>query len=99
MTKNPTTHYYGVMPLAGLAVYAAVRLRGRARTQAAIAFGAAAVVFLVLWAPAMYQQRHSALAYTLWLEDSKPGHFARPGFCILQKGKLSADRRCQRRGR
>jgi hypothetical protein len=71
------THYYGIVAMAGLAVYVAVRLRGAALRQAFAGFAIAGALFLVLWAPAMWQQRHSALAYTGWLNDPAPGHTAR----------------------
>jgi uncharacterized membrane protein len=55
------THYFGVGILIGMAIYSAIRFRGRARAQSLGAFGLALLIFLLCWGPFMWQQRSLAL--------------------------------------
>lgn len=70
------THYFALGALAGLGIYAVLRLRGASRRQAMMCFAAAALVFLVAWGPSLWSQRQSA--YTAgFLEDEPAGHLWR----------------------
>lgn len=70
------SHYFAVGAAIALAIYAAVSLRGRTRWLTLGAVAAAAVLFLLVWAPSMWQQRHAFAVnagYNAWLYDTTPG--------------------------
>ncbi len=76
-TSAMLVHYFCVGPLLGIAAYAMVRLRGRARNGAIAAFAAAAIVFGLAWGPRMWQQRNSFATddpSTLFLRNAGPDH-------------------------
>jgi mannosyltransferase len=56
MAGMALTHYESAGALAALAVYAAVRLRGRARARTFFAIAATAILVLAVWGPWFYQQ-------------------------------------------
>jgi uncharacterized membrane protein len=68
------THYFAVASIAALAVYAAVRWRGRARWSALLAMAAALVVFAIIWGPYLWRQRHSVAINNAWQFDPAAGH-------------------------
>jgi uncharacterized membrane protein len=72
------THYLSAGALIGLAIYAAVRLRGSARAPAAAAFAAASVLILAVWIPLFIEQKHTlpSLAPT-FLREARVGDHAR----------------------
>jgi uncharacterized membrane protein len=51
------THYFAAGTVAALFLYAAIRLRGKARWATLGAFAAAGVVFLIAWGPFFLEQR------------------------------------------
>lgn len=59
LVATALTHYLSAGALMALAIYAAIRLRGRARTQSAIAFAAAAILILAAWLPLFIEQKHT----------------------------------------
>ena len=66
--------------MAGLAAYAAVRLRGRTRVRVAAAFVTAGGAFVLCWGPFLWEQRHLFATddpSTLFLRDAMPGHARR----------------------
>jgi uncharacterized membrane protein len=65
------THYVALGAAAALAVYAAVRLRGPARKQAAVAEVLAAAVFAVAWGPFLHAQ-HVDQAKPTWATSLDP---------------------------
>jgi len=72
MLAMALTHYFCFGSLAALGLYALIRLRGRVRLLTLAAMAAAAVLFLVLWGPAMWAQRHTT-RFT-FLEEHSPDH-------------------------
>jgi 4-amino-4-deoxy-L-arabinose transferase-like glycosyltransferase len=68
------THYYAVAPAAAIVLYAAVRLRGRALRQAAVAVALAAVLFLVAWGPMLGAQAEAVGRNNQWLREAPGGH-------------------------
>lgn len=77
LTATALTHYLCAGALLGLAAYAAVRLRGRARRQMAGAFVAGAVLSLAVWVPLFVTQKHTlpSLAPTFLRETHVDEHF------------------------
>jgi len=73
------THYFALGTVLTLGLYAMLRLRGRPRRRAMLAFAAAAVIWLVTWAPIGLQQfEHVADPRILdFLRDSAPGYAGR----------------------
>jgi uncharacterized membrane protein len=71
------THYFGAGPALGLALYALIDLRGRARRHAAAAFAFAGIVFLITWGPMVLRQRPNFTANYRWVADDSPGHVGR----------------------
>lgn len=70
------SHYFALGAAIALAIYAAVNLRGRTRWLALGAMAAAALLFLLIWGPAMWQQRQAFAVnagYNAWLYDTAPG--------------------------
>lgn len=51
------THYLVIPVFAAIALYAAVRLRGRPRRLSLAAIGAVVALFLIVWGPALWMQR------------------------------------------
>lgn len=51
------THYFAVGAIVGLAVYAAIRLKGATRRNVLIAFFIAGIAFCIFWGPHFLQQR------------------------------------------
>jgi uncharacterized membrane protein len=73
------THYFSLGAIVALAVYAAVRLRGRALTHAAACFVVAGILWALLGAPLAIRQlqnRDDPRA-TSFLRDDAPGHATR----------------------
>jgi uncharacterized membrane protein len=70
------THYLSAGALVSLAIYAVIRLRGRARWQTLIAFVAGAVVVLALWIPLFLNQKSTlpSLAPTFLREAQLDRH-------------------------
>jgi uncharacterized membrane protein len=92
------THYFSFGALLTLPIYALVWLRGKARWQALAALSAAAIVFLIAWGPALWEQRRH-IDYS-FVADTYPSLFGRtlqrwdemvPHFFIDQ-GELDAIR-------
>jgi hypothetical protein len=75
------THYLSAGALIGLAIYAALRLRGSARMRTMAAFAAAAVLILAVWIPLFIEQKHTlpSLAPT-FLREARTGEHARLTF-------------------
>jgi uncharacterized membrane protein len=71
------THYFGIGLLIGSVLYAVIRMRGRERAQILRRFLLAAVVFICVWGPFMWQQRGLASTSdesTNFLLDTSPSH-------------------------
>jgi hypothetical protein len=70
------THYLSAGALMALAIYAALRLRGRARIQTAVAFTSAAILILTVWIPLFIEQKHTlpSLAPTFLREARVADH-------------------------
>ncbi|MCS7032609.1 MAG: glycosyltransferase family 39 protein, partial [Phycisphaerae bacterium] len=67
------THYFAVPMLAGVWIFAALRLDREGNRRLAVAVGLAALTFLILWGPTLARQvstmRQSA---NIWLKDRSP---------------------------
>lgn len=59
MLAAALTHYLCVGALAALAIYAAIRLRGRARIQTAAAFAIGLILILIIWIPLFAVQKRT----------------------------------------
>jgi hypothetical protein len=53
------THYFSVGALLAIGVYVLLRFRGRLLRQTLLTLGLSALLFLLLWGPALWSQRHS----------------------------------------
>ncbi|MGA2441983.1 MAG: hypothetical protein ABSH08_13585, partial [Tepidisphaeraceae bacterium] len=75
------THYLSAGALIGLAIYAAVRLRGSARMRTMAAFAAGAILILMVWIPLFMEQKHTlpSLAPT-FLREARVADHARLTF-------------------
>ena len=74
------THYFSLGTIVALAVYAAIRLRGRALRHVIACFAAAAVLWGVLGAPLAVRHlknRDDPRATTFLRDDARPGHATR----------------------
>jgi uncharacterized membrane protein len=74
------THYFSIGALLALFAYSIIRLRGRARYKTLAAFAAAAILFLLLWAPQLLAHLHdfsSPERTTEFLYDAPNGHLTR----------------------
>lgn len=71
------THYFALGACVAVGLYAAIRLRGRARRGAAVALGAAGVVFAVAWGPMLLAQFGNFAANVNYLADDAPGRMGR----------------------
>ncbi len=78
------THYFAAGAAAGIVLDAVIVLRSRARQLMLFATLAAGILFVLLWGPALMQQRavfHNGLG---WLSDSSPGHLHRRVIDLLR---------------
>ena len=78
------TNYIAIGTAVGLAIYALLTLRNRARRLAIVGFVLAAIVFAVVWGMSLLKQRavmHSGLT---WLVDDAPEHLHRRLFDLCR---------------
>lgn len=59
MLAMALTHYFCFGALVAIGAYVLVRLRGGARVWTMVAIGGMAVLYLALWGPALWHQRHN----------------------------------------
>jgi uncharacterized membrane protein len=71
------THYAASGPLAGLAIFALMSVPARWRFRVFFSFLVAAVVYAVIWAPFLLQQRPNFSTNMLWTIESADGHLSR----------------------
>jgi uncharacterized membrane protein len=72
------THYFASAAALAIGVYVIIRLRGRARRDAAIALIVAAIAFFIAWGPFLWQQRANFSAATEnWMGEPAAGHVGR----------------------
>jgi len=74
------THYFSIGALLALFTYTIIRLRSPTRWKTIATFLAAAILFLILWAPQLRSHLHnfsSPQRTTEFLYDSSPGHILR----------------------
>ena len=76
------THYLSGAAIAGLGLYAIIRLRGHARRDVIIAFAVAGLVFCLAWGPFLLQQKSRFWAEHAWMREGGDtaltlGHFGR----------------------
>lgn len=60
------THYFSIEALAGIFLYAAIRLRGPVRTKVIALLLAAGALVLICWGPFLWQQRHEFFRQEAW---------------------------------
>jgi uncharacterized membrane protein len=65
------THYFAAGALAGLGIYALVRLRGRARIRVLITFVAAVALMIAVWFPWFWQQHGQLSTQQEWSYDKR----------------------------
>jgi uncharacterized membrane protein len=68
------THYYGIGPLIGLAVYSAIRLRGTVRRRVFLCFLVSAGMFLLLWGWGLWRQRLNIAGNNSYILEQAPDH-------------------------
>ncbi len=71
------THYYAVEALGAMAVYIAVRTKGRDRVQLLATLGAALLTFAIVWGPVIVRQQHNLGHDADFLVEGQAGHFSR----------------------
>jgi len=64
LVATALTHYLSAGALVALAVYAVIRLRGRARQQTIVALAAGAILILAVWIPLFANQKHTLPSLT-----------------------------------
>ncbi len=67
------THYLAAGALIALAIYAIIRLRGRARIQTIATFTLAAILILAVWIPMFITQNHTLPSMTPTFLQEAPG--------------------------
>lgn len=71
------SHYFAVGACLAMAVYVLLRFRGKKLISTSIAFVSAAVAYLIVWGPFLYQQRrYFAETADIWLIENTPEHLA-----------------------
>lgn len=66
------THYFSLGIISAVAIYAAVRLRGKPRTLTVAAIAAGLLLALILWGPQLWQTRHVFASYKDFAADPNP---------------------------
>jgi uncharacterized membrane protein len=69
MLAMALTHYFAFGALVALGLYALVRFRGQTLFKTLAAMGSMALVFLLLWGPALWHQRHNT-TFSFLIESS-----------------------------
>ena len=73
LAATALTHYLSAGALVALAVYAVIRLRGRARQQTIAALAAGAILILAVWIPLFATQAHTLPSLTPTFLREAPG--------------------------
>jgi uncharacterized membrane protein len=75
------THYLSVGALIALAIYAALRLRARARLRTLAAFSIGAIVILIFWIPLFLEQKHTLPSLSpTFLHEARVGEHTKMTF-------------------
>lgn len=78
------THYFAAPILLSLFIYAAIRLRRRARVTALLSIAIAAIIFALIWGPFFLRQLRSVSANNAWQYDDVPHHSLRILWHLMQ---------------
>lgn len=71
------SHYFAAGACLAMAAYVLLRFRGKKLLSAVLAFVSAAIVYLIVWGPFLYQQRrYFAETADIWLIENTPEHLA-----------------------